>query len=100
SYGIGGAGDDNQFAGNLIGTDVTGTRAIGNGVGIRLPAGCTNNTIGGTDLGAGNIISGNDDGVDIFSGPGNVVAGNFIGTDVTGTKPLGNSNWGVALRAG
>lgn len=48
----------NVVEGNWIGPDVTGQNAIGNGYdGVFV--GSANNTIGGTDYGAGNVISGN-----------------------------------------
>jgi hypothetical protein len=89
---------DNVIAGNFIGTDVTGSLALGNGTGIVIESGAHDNRIGTNgdgvaDAAERNVISGNqDDGVYI-TGLGtdrNVVAGNFIGTDVTGTRPLGN----------
>jgi titin len=90
----------NIVAGNYIGTDATGTRAIPNaknGVQINsAPA----NTIGGLRAGARNVISGNhDDGVlMIMSGATlNAVQGNYIGTDYTGTQRLGNSAYGVEM---
>lgn len=86
--------------GNYVGVDVTGVNALPNeGGGIRI-AGPTNNTIGGTVAGAGNVISANTgDGIDFTVGPadGTVVEGNFIGTDATGTLNLGNSGEGVNL---
>ncbi len=46
--------------GNYIGTDVSGTSALGNGrYGIQITGGADGNTIGGTATGAGNVISGN-----------------------------------------
>jgi hypothetical protein len=90
----------NQVQGNYIGTDVTGTKNLGNslnGVFINL---APSNTIGGTAAGARNLISGNNnDGVRIeFSdSTGNQVQGNFIGTDVTGMLDLGNSGRGVFI---
>ena len=79
--------------GNLIGTDVTGTRKIPNGNGIEAAA--ENVLIGGLTASARNIISGNDgDGVS-FGGDGSKVQGNYIGTDITGTLPLGNGSSGV-----
>jgi len=95
----------NLMQGNFIGTDVTGTVALGNrgGVGVHIAqvmvGDTTNNTIGGTAAGAGNVISGNGLGIFIYSSgaPGNLVQGNFIGTDVTGTVALGNSGTGVAV---
>jgi uncharacterized repeat protein (TIGR01451 family)/CSLREA domain-containing protein len=97
---------NNQIRGNYIGTDSTGTKADGNFSGIDIFLG-TNNTIGGTTVGARNVISGNDgDGIEINGGfgstfltglppvaeaaDGNVIQGNFIGVDATGTGPLGN----------
>ena len=86
--------------GNYIGTDATGTRAVANGAdGVRLE-GASDNVIGGTAAGAGNLIAGNaQNGVAIRSGTGNAVQGNFIGTDVTGTRPLANGT-GVNLSGG
>ena len=79
----------NVVAGNQIGTDITGTVAMPNNIGIFVAG--TDNTIGGTTAGAGNLISGNGFGVQ-FESPstGNIVAGNLIGTDVTGTLAVPN----------
>jgi titin len=83
----------NIIAGNYIGTDVTGTRAVSNGTGVDVSSG--NNLIGGTAPGAGNLIAGNGlDGI-LVRGPDNLIQGNFVGTDVTGTRPLGNGSDGV-----
>src|SRR5262249_49942155 len=46
-------------AGNFIGTDPTGTFRVGNGTGVALIGGSTNNVIGGTVAADRNIISGN-----------------------------------------
>ena len=60
----------------------------------------SNNTVGGTASGAGNVIGGHAfDGVVIDQANGNVVQGNKIGTDPTGTVPLGNAA-GVLLGFG
>jgi hypothetical protein len=84
--------------GNLIGTDVTGTLAVGNGIGIYTLSADT--IIGGTVPAARNIISGNtSDGVTI-SGPGSRLEGNFIGVDITGTVALGNGGSGVVAGNG
>lgn len=94
---LGGAG--NVVQGNLIGTDVTGTMALGNtdrGVNVN----ASNCTIGGTTVAARNVISANSRGIDIFAGTNNTIQGNFIGTDVTGTIALGNPNVGLDLNTG
>ena len=91
----------NLVQGNFIGTDVTGINALGNQEGIVIVA--PDNVIGGTETGARNVISGNEDiGVVIVStyGTGNVVLGNYIGTDVTGTNTLGNGGDGVVIFQG
>jgi hypothetical protein len=89
----------NLVQGNYIGTDITGTVALGNASdGIRI-GGANNNTIGGSTAGAGNLISGNQgSGVDLSNNAAaNVIQGNFIGTNAAGTAALGNSQYGVYL---
>jgi hypothetical protein len=101
-------GSNNIIAGNYIGTDATGTKALNNIVGQAgvqvLQYGNTGfNRIGvnGHDVDAaaeGNLISGNGGSGVVLLGTGhNVVAGNYIGTDVTGTQPLGNGGHGVEI---
>ncbi len=93
----------NTVEGNFIGTDLTGSVAIANAVGVEIETGASGNLIGGTAAGAGNVISGNAvDGIDIggTATSGNVVAGNDIGTDVTGTVALGNLADGVVIDTG
>src|SRR5262249_55798103 len=86
----------NTVEGNFIGTDVTGTRPLGNGDGL-FTAG--SDTIGGTTPGAGNVISGNfQEGIDNFGGRPPVL-GNLIGTDAAGPKPLGNAGDGLCITA-
>ncbi len=91
---------DNSVQGNFIGTDVTGTAALGNGEhGVFIVEGSAN-LVGGTEPGTGNLISGNGvHGVHIVAPPttGNSVKGNMIGTDVTGTAPVGNGLHGVSI---
>jgi hypothetical protein len=90
--------------GNFIGTDVTGTQALGNRIGVMLSGErARNNHIGGTTAGLGNLISGNgEDGllIDSVVTGGTVVQGNLIGTDVNGTAALGNGGNGVVIRGG
>jgi IPT/TIG domain/S-layer homology domain len=84
--------------GNLIGTDVTGTLALGNGAagyGI-LVNGAPGVTIGGGAAGAGNVIGGNaSGGIQVIATDGLTIQGNAIGTDPTGTIPLGNALTGA-----
>jgi len=86
---------------NYIGTDVTGTVAIGNGLdGVKLNN-ASNNTIGGTTAGAGNVISGNHGrGIWIFISSNNTISGNYIGTDSSGTTALGNVEHGIVIGTG
>jgi len=87
--------------GNLVGTNATGTAAIGNFPGGIVVNASSGNTIGGTSAGARNVSSGNSDGIRIDNGSNNnVVQGNFAGTDVTGTIAIPNSNFGVIVSAG
>lgn len=92
--------DGNTIAGNYIGTDVSGTAALANGLaGIQISG--ASNTIGGTVAADGNLISGNNFGI-FLSGAGttgNEVQGNLIGTDETGDAALGNVI-AIAMRSG
>ena len=94
--GIGIAGNlsASTIAGNLIGTDATGTLGIGNSYGIYL--GATGTTIGGTTGSARNVIvsSGKigSGGVGLtLTGDADTVAGNLIGLNATQTAILPNA---------
>ena len=91
--------NSNYVQGNLIGTDTTGTLAMGNrGAGVLVDAGSSSNTIGGPVGGSRNVISGNAEGVEISGGDHrHLVAGNLIGTDMTGTFAVGNTAAGVSV---
>ena len=100
-----------QVQGNYIGTDVNGTAALGNSnAGITLDSVSTNNIIGGSAAGARNLISGNGNGLIPGSGvgirlgqnnlgpsPDNIAQGNYIGVDVSCTKALPNTGFGVIV---
>jgi hypothetical protein len=94
----------NLVEGNFIGTDVTGTKFLGNGGdGISLQSG-PNNTIGGTIGGAVNVIAGNrGNGVTIDGTMPNapssstVVQANFIGVAADGVTALANAGGGVFI---
>ncbi|HYR85530.1 MAG TPA: hypothetical protein VE422_15690 [Terriglobia bacterium] len=101
---IGGAGANNLIIGCLIGTDSTGTIAMGNGSGFATTAGIVTttdfNTIGGPAPAERNVISGNRGQGILLAGRGNWVRGNYIGTDVSGTLPLGNQFDGINIAGG
>jgi hypothetical protein len=82
----------NTIQGNRIGTDPSGAAAAPNGIGILINGDASHNVIGGSALGAGNLISGNtDDGILLDSGD-NTVAGNTIGLAADGLTSLSNKN--------
>ena len=91
---------NNVIAGNLIGTNATGTAALANGDdGVQLEGGTTGNSVGvnsvygAADTDERNIISGNTSFGIYITGTGttgNVVQGNYIGTNALGSAALGN----------
>ncbi len=115
----GGDSTDDLVAGNLIGTDSTGSIALGNaysGVYVgsgsefsdNTPGSASYTTIGGTVAGAGNLISGNDtaltgNGGIVVDGSGasdNLIAGNQIGVVLGDTGALANQGIGVHIFGG
>jgi CSLREA domain-containing protein len=97
--------DNNLVQGNFIGLAADGSTALGNaGDGILLDgmADASSNTIGGTSLGARNVISANGTGIDLFGAGAsdNLIAGNFIGTDAAGRAARGNTLDGIFVLGG
>ena len=105
----------NAIAGNFIGTDISGARALANhDGGIRIVESSAN-TIGGEIKGTGNLISGNlagasdqGDGITIEGPPSsptsanpgansNVIIGNVIGLAFSREAPLANAGNGVTI---
>jgi hypothetical protein len=85
----------NLIQGNFIGTDVTGTKALSNRVGILMSGDLPSNAVGGTTPAARNIISGNQlIGLSFLgfldTSSGTEVQGNYIGADSSGMAPLPN----------
>ena len=91
---------DNTIAGNYIGVDKTGFNALPNGTGVLLNG--PDNTVGGTDPGAGNVIAGNAKTmVDVneagASADRNEILRNYIGLAASGTTaPKEGFGCGVA----
>ena len=89
--------------GNLIGTDVSGIAALGNGAvyardGIRVST-SAGVEVGGSVAGARNTIAANSrDGVSVSS-TGVSVNGNLIGVGSDGVTPLGNGRHGLYVNA-
>ena len=88
---VAGTSASNIIQGNFIGTDYTGNISIGNSHGIYLQTGSNlGSTIGGTAVGAGNVISGNTAIGILVDGSNHVIQGNFIGTNAAGTSAIAN----------
>src|SRR4030095_69941 len=89
----------NFIAGNLIGTNIAGTAAIGNNIGIEMNN--TSSVVGGIDPGAMNIICGNTESgilVGLLS-TGGYIQGNHIGVDKSGNIIMPNRD-GIELGPG
>jgi hypothetical protein len=90
----------NMIRGNLIGTTLSGTAALGNttnGVSFYSSGG---NQLGGTSSAARNVISGNGFcGVLLYgaASTGNLIQGNYIGTGTNGSLALSNVADGIKL---
>jgi parallel beta-helix repeat protein len=80
-------GTGDQVLGNYIGTNAAGTAALGNGVGIYATDGTI--TVGAAAPGAGNVISGNGEGLYLY-GRSALVQGNYIGLNAAGTAAVAN----------
>jgi IPT/TIG domain len=80
------------IAGNLIGTDITGTQAMPNNFGFDINNLPDTITIGGPAPAARNLISGNNLGMILNNGVhGATIQNNHFGTDITGTLPIPNN---------
>jgi hypothetical protein len=91
------AGHHTVIQGNHIGVGAAGTDAVPNtSDGI---LNCSFCTIGGAQLGAGNVIAGNGQFGIWVNGmnQANLIQGNYIGTDETGTLALPNGQGGILI---
>ncbi len=106
------AAHDNKIQGNFIGTDIEGIQSLpngGNGISLiavdtrndggRYTSGGYRNIIGGTNIGEGNIISGNlQNGLLLEDGANaNLIQGNYIGTDSQASFGIGNAQNGIQI---
>ena len=92
--------DANEVYGNYFGSTLTGMSSSGTGAhSIQINDTSTYNSIGGTDAGERNLISGGNRGVMIDGSQtfNNEVINNFIGIAVDGTTGLGNQSSGISL---
>jgi parallel beta-helix repeat protein len=93
-------GSNSVIKGNYIGTDATGTQALGNdsyGIRIISASGCQ---IGGPEAGAGNVVSGNGRGISLeYGATGNTLQGNVVGLDRNGSAKLANHGSGFEVYA-
>jgi hypothetical protein len=99
---VDGGTSTNRVQNNYIGLDITGDLARPNGVGgVCLEAGgaATGNIIGGTAVGLGNVISGNNGfGIDVRNSmTSTLIAGNIIGRTWDGSAPQGNTGAGILI---
>jgi hypothetical protein len=96
-------GSQQVIEGNLIGTDITGERGLGNGFAGVVLRPCDSTFTAFDQIGPGNVISGNGRyGIQLDPSCGgfnryNHIIGNEIGTDASGTLGIGNGSDGVLL---
>ena len=88
------------IADNLIGTDATGTMALGNkGIGLEFDD-VDNATVTGNLISAYNVGVRLETGAAITHLQNDIFQGNFIGTDRTGTIAMGNTLHGIEISTG
>ena len=86
---------------NLIGLDLTGSRAVPNDVGVFINDGAGNVAIGAPLASAANVIAGNRVGIAIETSARNItIQGNRIGLDLSGRQVLPNTEDGISIVAG
>jgi hypothetical protein len=86
----------NQIAGNFIGSDVSGTIALGNSTGVWVEAVAA--IIGGLQPADRNLISGNTlAGVTVNHFGGTSIQGNLFGAEPSGNFVIGTGNNGLSL---
>ncbi len=95
NIGVTSTGDNNTIRNNFVGTTADGMAAAGNSyAGIHVSG--NDNVVGGPASNAGNVISGNADGV-MITGDGNRIQGNYIGVAQDAITPLSNTSTGISF---
>lgn len=99
---VAGGATGTVIQGNYIGTDATGSGALGNGTSGIWIHGSHDSLVGGVIPAARNVISANGGhGIQFAVGSSNNrVQGNYIGTDLSGSLGLGNRLNGVTMSGG
>ena len=90
---------ENKIQGNIIGLSNKGDAQLENGVGI-IVSQANRNSIGGSDIKNGNLISGNiTDGIILENCSETSIQNNLIGTDIDGTNKnnVGNGTNGISV---
>ncbi len=93
----------NLVQGNTIGIDQAGTKAVPNAMAGILVMNAPANLIGGTESGAGNVVSGNaGNGITVEgnAATGNLIQGNVVGTnrDFSNNPHFGNAFDGIDIQ--
>jgi len=86
---LGSGASGNRVQGNFIGTDITGTAPLGNGQGVAVSDITGSNIIGGTEVGAGNVIA--------FNATSGVFIGRTSGNAILSNSIFSNSGLGIDL---
>lgn len=97
---IAGYSHHNTASGNIVGPDATGAFSLGYHPqgGIDITDHAHHNVIGGTELGEGNLISGNQvDGLALLNTAYNQVLSNTVGLTLDGSRALPNGGPGIFL---
>jgi IPT/TIG domain/S-layer homology domain len=81
--------NDSKIQGCFLGVDASGQTAVLNSYGVAAASG-TNLTIGGPSPADRNLVSGNNNGINLSRVPGALIQNNLVGTSASGETALGN----------
>jgi hypothetical protein len=86
---------------NYVGTNASGTVALGNSLAGISCISANGSIIGGATLAERNVIAGHAlVGISLETASSSNIQGNYIGTDTTGTHAIGNQNLGISVSGG